>query len=48
VSTLPPEHRTSGAAALREFVSTPEAAKAMLSRAGGVPAERFVHMGRWS
>ena len=48
VSTLPPEHRTTGVEALREFVSTPEAAKAMLARAGGVPAERFVHMGRWS
>jgi DNA-binding transcriptional LysR family regulator len=48
VSTLPPEHRTSSVEALREFVSTPEAAKAMLARAGGVPAERFVHMGRWS
>jgi DNA-binding transcriptional LysR family regulator len=48
VSTLPPEHRTASVDALREFVSTPEAAKAMLSRAGGVPAERFVHMGRWS
>lgn len=48
VSTLPPEHRTSSVEALRDFVSTPEAAKAMLARAGGVPAERFVHMGRWS
>lgn len=48
VSTLPPEHRTTSVEALREFVSTPEAAKAMLSRAGGIPAERFVHMGRWS
>jgi len=47
-STLPPAHRTASVDALREFVSTPEAAKAMLSRAGGVPAERFVHMGRWS
>jgi DNA-binding transcriptional LysR family regulator len=48
VSTLPMKYRTPGVEALREFVSTPEAAKAMLSRAGGVPAERFVHMGRWS
>jgi DNA-binding transcriptional LysR family regulator len=48
VSTLPTEHRTPSVEALRDFVSTPEAAKAMLSRAGGVPAERFVHMGRWS
>jgi DNA-binding transcriptional LysR family regulator len=48
VSTLPPEHRTQSVDALREFVSTPDAAKAMLARAGGVPAERFVHMGRWS
>jgi DNA-binding transcriptional LysR family regulator len=48
VSTLPPEHRTASVDALRQFVSTPDAAKAMLARAGGVPAERFVHMGRWS
>jgi DNA-binding transcriptional LysR family regulator len=48
VSALPPEHRTPSIDALRDFVSTPEAAKAMLARAGGVPAERFVHMGRWS
>jgi hypothetical protein len=26
----------------------PEATRAMLNRVGGVPAERFVHMGRWS
>ncbi len=48
VSTLPPEHRTQSVEALRLFVSEPEAAKAMLARAGGVPAERYVHMGRWS
>ncbi|MEA2155839.1 MAG: LysR family transcriptional regulator, low CO2-responsive transcriptional regulator [Solirubrobacteraceae bacterium] len=48
VSMLPAEHRTPSAEALHEFVGTPDAAKAMLSRAGGVPAERFVHMGRWS
>jgi DNA-binding transcriptional LysR family regulator len=48
VSTLPPKYRTPSVEALREFVSSPEAAKAMLARAGGVPAERFVHMGRWS
>jgi DNA-binding transcriptional LysR family regulator len=48
VTTLPPKQRTPSVEALREFVSSPEAAKAMLDRAGGVPAERFVHMGRWS
>ena len=48
VSTLPPEHRTSSIEALRHFVSLPEATTAMLARAGGVPAERFVQMGRWS
>lgn len=48
VSTPPPEHRTPSVEALRQFVSLPEAAKAMLARAGGVPAERFVQMGRWS
>jgi DNA-binding transcriptional LysR family regulator len=48
VSTLPPEHRTGPVEALRHFVSMPEAAKAMLARAGGVPAERYVQMGRWS
>jgi DNA-binding transcriptional LysR family regulator len=48
VSALPPEHRTQAVEALRHFVGMPEAAKAMLSRAGGVPAERYVQMGRWS
>jgi DNA-binding transcriptional LysR family regulator len=48
VSTLPPKSRTPTVEALRDFVSSPDAAKAMLARAGGVPAERFVHMGRWS
>jgi DNA-binding transcriptional LysR family regulator len=48
VSTLPPERRTAPVEALRHFVSMPEAAKAMLARAGGVPAERYVQMGRWS
>jgi DNA-binding transcriptional LysR family regulator len=48
VSTLPPEHRTPTVEALRHFVGMPEAAKAMLSRVGGVPAERYVQMGRWS
>lgn len=47
VSTLAPERRTSAANALREFVGLPEATRAMLARAGGVPAERFVDMGRW-
>jgi DNA-binding transcriptional LysR family regulator len=48
VSAPPPEHRTPSVEALRHFVGLPEAAKAMLARAGGVPAERFVQMGRWS
>ena len=49
VSTLREELRTSSAEALRRFVTMPEATRAMLSRGGGVPAERFVHMGtRWS
>jgi len=48
VSVLPPEHRTQAVEALRHFVGMPEAAKAMLARAGGVPAERYVQMGRWS
>lgn len=47
-STLPPEYRNANVEALRHFVTAPEAANAILSRAGGVPAERFVHMGRWS
>ena len=47
VSALPAEHRTPSVEALRQFVSLPEAAKALLDRAGGVPAERFVQMGRW-
>jgi LysR family transcriptional regulator, low CO2-responsive transcriptional regulator len=49
VSTLRPELRTSAAEALMRFVTTPDATRAMLARGGGVPAERFVHMGtRWS
>lgn len=48
VSTLAPELRTLSANALRRFVTLPEATRAMLNRVGGVPAERFVHMGRWS
>jgi DNA-binding transcriptional LysR family regulator len=49
LSTLRPELRTSAAEALRRFITTPEATRAMLARGGGVPAERFVHMGtRWS
>lgn len=49
VSTLRQELRTPSAEELRRFVSTPEATRAMLARGGGVPAERFVHMGtRWS
>ena len=49
VSTLREELRTPSAEALRRFVTMPEATRAMLARGGGVPAERFVHMGtRWS
>jgi len=48
ISTLGPELRTASANALRRFVTLPEATRAMLNRVGGVPAERFVHMGRWS
>lgn len=49
VSTLRPELRTTAAEALRRFITMPEATRAMLARGGGVPAERFVHMGtRWS
>ena len=49
VSTLRAELRTPSAEALRRFVTMPEATRAMLTRGGGVPAERFVHMGtRWS
>jgi len=48
VSTLR-EERTPSAEALRRFVTMPEATRAMLTRGGGVPAERFVHTGtRWS
>jgi DNA-binding transcriptional LysR family regulator len=49
VSTLREELRTPSAEELRRFVTTPEATRAMLARGGGVPAERFVHMGtKWS
>jgi DNA-binding transcriptional LysR family regulator len=49
VSTLREELRTASAEALRRFVTMPDATRAMLSRGGGVPAERFVHVGtRWS
>jgi len=49
VSTLREELRTPSAEALRRFVTMPEATRAMLTRGGGVPAERFVHTGtRWS
>lgn len=49
VSTLREELRSPSAEALRRFVTMPEATRAMLARGGGVPAERFVHMGtRWS
>lgn len=49
VGTLRRELRTGSAEALRRFVMMPDATRAMLSRGGGVPAERFVHIGtRWS
>lgn len=48
VSTLAREQCTAAANALRRFVTLPDATRAMLNRVGGVPAERFVHMGRWS
>ncbi len=49
VSTLRPELRSASAETLRRFVTMPDATRAMLARGGGVPAERFVHMGtRWS
>lgn len=48
VGTLEPELRSASAEVLRRFVALPEATRAMLSRGGGVPAERFVHAGtRW-
>jgi hypothetical protein len=47
-NALAPELRTASANALQRFVTMPEATRAMLNRVGGVPAERFVHMGRWS
>ena len=40
VCTLGPERRTAPAEALRSFVTVPEATRAMLARAGGVPDER--------
>jgi DNA-binding transcriptional LysR family regulator len=40
VSVLGPERRTAPAEALRRFVTLPEATRAMLARAGGVPDER--------
>jgi DNA-binding transcriptional LysR family regulator len=49
VSTLRPELRTASADTLKRFMTTPDATRAMLARSGGVPAERFVHIGtRWS
>ncbi len=49
ISTLRADLRTPSAEELRRFVTLPEATRAMLTRGGGVPAERFVHMGtRWS
>ena len=40
MSVLGPERRTAPAEALRRFVTLPEATRAMLARAGGVPHER--------
>ena len=40
VSVLSPERRTAPADALRRFVTLPEATRAILSRARGVPDER--------
>jgi DNA-binding transcriptional LysR family regulator len=40
LSVLGPERRTAPAEALRRFVTLPEATRAMLARAGGVPHER--------
>lgn len=49
VSTLRPELRPASADELTRFITMPDATRAMLARGGGVPAERFVHMGtRWS
>ena len=49
VSTLRPALRTASADTLMRFITQPDATRAMLARGGGVPAERFVHMGtRWS
>lgn len=49
VSTLRRELRTTAAQALTRFMTMPEATRAILARGGGIPAERFVHMGtRWS
>lgn len=48
VSALRPDLRTASADAFKRFVTLPDATRAMLARGGGVPAERFVHMGtRW-
>jgi len=47
LSTLDPARRTAATDAMRRFITTPDATRVMLARAGGVPAERFV-MGRWS
>ena len=40
LSVLGPERRTGPADALRRFATLPEATRAMLARAGGVPDER--------
>jgi len=48
-SFLRPELRTASAQELQRFITLPDATRAMLARGGGVPAERFVHIGtRWS
>lgn len=40
-TTLAPDRRSAGAAAMRRFIVTPEAVQAMLARSGDVPAGRF-------
>jgi LysR family transcriptional regulator, low CO2-responsive transcriptional regulator len=50
-STLAADRSTAAAAALRRFVTTPDATQAMLARGGGVPAERVrpsVYVTLWS
>jgi DNA-binding transcriptional LysR family regulator len=51
VATLSDDRRSADAAALRSFLTTPEATQAIVSRPGGVPAGRFrppVYVTIWS